>query len=265
MVTAKELINFLETIAPPYLAEEYDNVGLLIGDKNKEINTVLITLDADQAVAEEARVRQADLVLSHHPLIFAPLKRITGEDGLSKTIMDFIKNDIALYAMHTNYDSVQGGLGDLFLDTICKSTNRAPLEGDGKNGIGRIADLVHPMTLKALLEDIQTNFSMQNVRYVGAKNKTIRKLAVVNGGGAEYVYCAKEQGADCFISGDIKYHQARFAYENDLAMIEIPHYVAEFMFCQQIQKRLKAQFGDKLNVIVTEKNKDIWQQTDCKK
>ena len=121
MVKLTEVTEFLNSIAPPHLAESYDNVGLLIGDKDKEIHKVLVTLDADEAVALDAQKKQVDLVVSHHPLIFKPLSRITGEDAASRTVLSFIKGDIALFAMHTNFDSVKSGLGDLFLDKIAET------------------------------------------------------------------------------------------------------------------------------------------------
>ena len=103
---------------------------------------------------------------------------------------------------------------------------------------------------------------MRTLRYIGPEEKCIRKIAVVNGGGAEYIYEAKKQGADCFISGDIKYHQARFAYENDIALVEIPHYQAEIIFCDYVKQLLNGKFGDRLEVVVTDKNRDIWKQID---
>ena len=159
MVNLTEIISFLNTTAPPSLAEDYDNVGLLIGDRDKEIRKVLVTLDADEVIAIDAREQQADLVLSHHPLLFKPLNRITGEDAVSRTVMSFVKDDIALFAMHTNFDSVQPGLGDLFLDYIAETSRRAPLDGDGENGIGRIAELKEACSFSDLLNRIKTNYN----------------------------------------------------------------------------------------------------------
>ena len=97
MVKLTDILDFLNLTAPPHLAESYDNVGLLIGEKEKEIRKVLVTLDTDEIVAIDAREKQADLVLSHHPLIFRPLGRITGEDAASRTVLSLIKDDIALF------------------------------------------------------------------------------------------------------------------------------------------------------------------------
>lgn len=262
MVRLTEIIEFLNLTAPQHLAESYDNVGLLIGDKSKEIGKVLVTLDADEFVAEDARSLQADLVLSHHPLIFKPLSRLSDEDASTRAVMSLVKNDIALFSMHTNFDSVKHGLGDLFLDKIVETKKRVPLEGDGENGIGRFAEVKFELVFRELLEKIKREFHIRSLRYIGREEKQIRKIAAVNGGGAEYVYKAKQMGADCFVSGDIKYHHARFAYENDLALIELSHYSAEFIFCDYVKQLLNKQFGSKLEILVTDKNVDIWKQLD---
>lgn len=260
MATVAEIAAFLNTFAPPCFAEDYDNVGLLIGNADQETKKVLVTLDADEAVAKEAREKGASLIVSHHPLIFKPLRRVTCEDSVARTAISLIKDDIALFSIHTNFDSVKSGLGDLFLDKIGKTKNRVPLEGEGENGIGRFAELEKEETLLELLDHMKETFSLKNIRFVGDTHKKMKKIAVCNGGGAEFVYLAKEMGADCYISGDIKYQHARFAYENGLALVEIPHYSAEKIFCDYAAKLLKEKFGETVEVIVAEENIDVWQQ-----
>ncbi len=260
MVTASEIVSFLHEFAPPSFAESYDNVGLLIGDKNAPVHTILVTLDADEAVAKEAKEVGADMIVSHHPLIFKPLSRIVPEDAVSRTAVSLIKQDIALFAMHTNFDSVKFGLGDLFLDKIGKTENRIPLEGEGENGVGRFGQFCQSVSLFDLLAHLKEAFSLDNVRYVGEEDKRISTVAVCNGGGAEFVYQAKKMGADCYISGDIKYQHARFAYENNMALIEIPHYCAEIIFVEYAASLLKKQFGEKIEIICSKKNVNVWKQ-----
>lgn len=260
MVSVSEIITFLHTFAPPCLAEDYDNVGLLIGDSKKNIHKVLVTLDADENVAKEASAIGADMIISHHPLIFKPLRRIVAEDSVSRTAVSLIKNDIALFAMHTNFDSVKSGLCDLFLDKIGMTKNRTPIEGEGEDGIGRYADLETATSLSSMLESLKGKFQLTNIRYVGELDKSISKIAVCNGGGAEFVYRAKELGADCYISGDIKYQHARFAYENNMMLIEIPHYSAEKIFCDYAAKLLFDRFGTELEIVTTKTNMDVWKQ-----
>ncbi len=260
MVTISEIVAFLHSFAPPALAESYDNVGLLIGDKEQEIKKILVTLDTDEAVAKEAAEVGADLIVSHHPLIFKPLRRIVKEDAVSRTAVSLIQNNIALFAMHTNFDSVRMGLCDLFLDKIGETKHRMPIEGAEVDGAGRIAELVTATEAKTLLAKIKKEFHLPLVRFVGDGNRTISRIAVCNGGGADFVYQAKEMGADGYISGDIKYQHARYAHENGMVLVEVPHYSAERIFIDYAAEILEKQFASQVEIIKAKTNVDIWKQ-----
>lgn len=260
MVKLDKILDFINTFAPASLAEDYDNVGLLVGNKEKEVNKLLITLDIDEYVAQEANDFDCDLVISHHPLIFSPLKSVTDKNSVSRTVISLIKDDISLISAHTNFDSVKSGLCDLFFDKIADTKKRVAIEGDQENGLGRIAELKSESKLSDILKNIKEEFKLPTVRYVGDKDKLVTKAAVCNGGGADFIYTAKEKGADLYITGDIKYHHARFAYENGMSLIEVPHYNAEFIFCEYLKKLLEKQFGSELDICVTDKNIDIWNQ-----
>jgi len=259
MVKLNEIMDFLCGFAPTEYAESYDNVGLLVGDKNKQVKRVLITLDADQTVIEDAKEKECDLIISHHPLIFTPLKRIVTGNSTADAVISLIKNDISLISMHTNFDSVSSGLCELFLDKIADTKQRVSIEGDEINGSGRIAELINMATLSDILRKVKKEFSLDTLRYVGDLESKISKIAVCNGGGADFIYKAKDMGADVYISGDIKYHHARFAYENGISLIEVPHYNAEIIFCEYVKDLLKKQFGDDLDILITDKNKDVWK------
>lgn len=258
MAELAEIMTYLERLAPPALAEDYDNVGLLIGDEHAEVTKVLISLDTDESVAREAAELGAQLVLSHHPLIFRPAKNIIKQSGFGRTVYTLIQNNISLYAMHTNFDSVSGGLGDYFLAQICPQKAFGCMEGEFPNGIGRIAELKDNIPLAVLLEKIKQNFGMEQIRYVGSENTPVRKIAVCNGGGADFTDTAAQMGADVYISGDFKYHHARFAYENRLCLVEIPHYEAEIIFSRYLRERLNKEFDRGIEFIVSEKNRNPW-------
>lgn len=260
MVTTDKIVEFLEKFAPAQFAEDYDNVGLLIGDKNKKINKVLITLDADEAVVRDAVELGCDLIISHHPLIFKPLKRVVSDDSISRTIIELIKNDISLISVHTNFDGVKSGLCDLFLDKIADTKERCAIEGDTDNGSGRMAEMKEAKTLSEILSTIKEKFSLESLNYVGNADKEIRKIAVCNGGGADFLYQVKDAGCDAFVSGDFKYHHARFAYENDIALVCVPHYNAEIMFCEYVKELLEKEFKESIEIYVTDKNIDVWKK-----
>lgn len=258
MITCEELISFLEELAPKELAEDYDNVGLLIGSANKNIERILVCLDTDEWVAEEAAAKRADMVLSHHPLIFKPVRQILTESVFGKTAMTFIQNNITLYAAHTNFDSAHGGLCDYLLTKICECDVLGVLDGADGSGIGRVARLKSAVSMENLMRCIQGALGMKHIRFVGDPQRSIERIAICNGGGGDYVYNAQAAGADVYISGDFKYHHARSAYENGMGLIEIPHYEAEIIFCEYFEKILNEKFGDKITVYRAEQNKNVW-------
>ncbi len=260
MVKLEKIIGYLNEIAPFCYAEEYDNVGLLIGNKDKEISSVLITLDSDVSVVSDAYDKGCDLVISHHPLIFRAIKRVVSDDNVSRTVMEHIKRDIPLVSVHTNFDGVKSGLCDLFLDKIAPVNDRCAIEGDAENGAGRIADLKNPSKLGDILSKVKKEFNIKHLKFVGDADKTVKRIAVCNGGGADFIYSAFSKGCDLYISGDIKYHHARFAYENGLALIDVPHYNAEIMFCDYLKSVLEKEFGTELKVLLTDKNTDVWNE-----
>ena len=259
MVVLNKIIEFLETFAPFELAEDYDNVGLLVGDKSKEIKKIMITLDVDEKVIEDAKKQGCDLIVSHHPLIFSSIKKVVTDDSCTKNIISLIKNDIALVSVHTNFDSTESGLCDVFLDKITKTKNRTPIDC---GRAGRIADMEKKTVLSEILLNIKKEFNISSLKYVGDANKTISKIAVCNGGGADFIYSAKEMGADVYVSGDFKYHHARFAYENDIALVEVPHYNAEIIFCDYLNKMMSNEFKEKLEIVSTTENKNVWNILD---
>ena len=260
MVKLDKIAEFLNTFAPNCLAEDYDNVGLLIGNRDKEINKVLITLDVDETVVGDAVDKCCELVISHHPLIFKPLKRVVSDDATSRAVIELIKNDISLISVHTNFDGVKSGLCDLFLDKIADTKDRCAIEGDSENGSGRIAQLKQTTKLCEILKRVKDEFTQDMLRYVGNPDMLIEKIGVCNGGGADFIYSAKEAGCDVFISGDFKYHHARFAYENNMALIEVPHYYEEIMFCQYAKELLEKEFAKNIEICVTDKNIDVWNK-----
>lgn len=259
MVELKEITAYLDMLAPASLAEDYDNVGLLVGDKDSRINRLLVSLDTDEYVCREAAERGAELIISHHPLLFRPAKAIVKQDSAGKTIYGLITSGISLYAMHTNFDSVSGGLGDYFLDCACGVKPFNCIEGEFPNGIGRIAHLETETTFGELMDHIKRNLGMKQMRYVGERDTIIKTVAACNGGGADLAYSAYSMGADVYLSGDLKYHHARYAYENGLCLAEIPHYEAEIIFCRHVAALLKAHFKDRCEILISEQNKNPWK------
>lgn len=259
MVVLSELLAFFESVAPKALAEDYDNVGLLVEGISNEIDTLVLALDADEHTVCEAEKIEAKLIVTHHPIMFRPVSQLTEEEGGQRTVRRLLQKGIGLFAMHTNFDSVAGGLCDAFLDSFGEFTQRSSFSGTA-DGIGRIGKLKVPCSLEELLARGKKAFSSEHeIRYVGDKSKLVKTLAVCNGGGGDMLFEAYGLGAEVYISGDFKHHHARFAVENNLGLIQIDHYDAEVGFCKLMKKRLEQAFGDRLTVVVAKGEKSPWQ------
>lgn len=251
MVILKELLAFFEETAPKVLAEDYDNVGLLIEGQTDEICTLMLALDADEHVAQQAKAEGAELVVSHHPLLFHPLKRITESNGTQRTALRFIRDGIGLFAMHTNFDSASGGLCDSFLQAFGEMEQVTAFSGEAE-GLGRIGRLREPCKLSDLLQRAKTAFNLPHVSYAGDPDRCIQTVAVCNGGGGDIMYQAHELGADVYISGDFKHYHARFAVENHFPILLVDHYSAEIGFGRLMQAKLTQRFGDRLRVLIAD-------------
>ncbi len=259
MVELKELLAFFEDIAPKALAEEYDNVGLLVEGIADEIQTVVIALDADEQTVCDAEAVGAELILTHHPIMFRPVNRLTEKEGGQRTIRRLLQKGIGLFAMHTNFDSAAGGLCDAFLDAFGEYSERSSFSGEA-DGIGRIGTLKEPVTVGELLKRGKAAFSPESpIRYVGDDMAEVSRIAVCNGGGSDMIYEAHALGAEVYISGDFKHHHARFAYENGMHLIEIDHYDAEVGFCDLMKQKIEAAFCDRLQVHVAKHEQSPWR------
>ncbi len=258
MVNISELMAFFEEIAPKHLAEDYDNVGLLVEGAG-EIEKILVTLDADERTVLEAEKLGAQLILSHHPIMFRPVNHLTEAEGGERTIRRLLQKNIGLFAMHTNFDSATAGLCDMFLSAFGDFTDVTAFSGETA-GIGRIGTLKNSCTLQELMERGKEAFSSgKSLRYVGDEKAIVNRVAVCNGGGGDVIYDAHALGAELYISGDFKHHHARFALENHMHLLEIDHYDAEAPFSSEMKKRLETAFGDRLSVMVSRHDKSPWR------
>ncbi len=351
-IKCSEVVNIMEDIAPSYLAEDWDNIGLQIGNKEKEIKKILVCLEVNKAIVEEAVEKEIDIIISHHPLIFKPLKRIVNTDPIANVVRELIKNDINLYCAHTNLDIAKGGtsdylssligLKDLSLLTIThnkkyyklvvfvpkESVNDVrnaigsagagnignyshctfqsqgegrfkPLEGSNpyigsinniekveeyrlesivpennlcnvlnemiiahpyeevaydiiplankyeEQGLGRIGYLDHPLTLKELSIKLKDILNTNHIRFIGDKDRSIHKIAICTGSGSDFIKDAQSKGCDCYITGDIKYHEAQFAKDLGIAIIDGGHYETEHIITTPLRNYLKKEIDNK--------------------
>lgn len=237
-----EIIKVLEKKFPTTNSEDWDNVGLLIGKRNNEIKKIQISLDVTNKVLENAIKNNVDLIISHHPMIFSEIKRINSDTILGNKIIKAIENNISIYTLHTNLDSTIGGLND-FVGERLGLTNGKIIDEIKENecGIGRVYSLNEKESFNNFLQKIKETFLEENIRVVGRElnSKKIKKIAIVNGAGSSYWRKAKKMGADLLITGDVKYHEALDALEENFILIDIGHYETEHFFGKIILKELE--------------------------
>lgn len=246
-VTARDVIREMELIAPPILKESYDNVGLMVGDKCKEVNKVLLALDCTKDVIEEAKDSKVDMIITHHPLIFRKPSRIVTDDLQGRKIIELIKNDIAVYSSHTNLDSVKGGINDQLMNILGFRKNKlidvSPIKEYQDAGIGRIAILEHEMDIKEIIQLVKEKLNIQNMK-AAIGNNIIKKVAVINGSGQDYFSQAVRMGADCIITGDTSYHFVSDYKEMGISIIDAGHFGTEWIPFLRTMKKIEAKFND---------------------
>lgn len=347
----KKLIEIVETFAPLHLAESWDNVGLQLGNPDKEVQKVMVCLEVTEAVIEEAIDRNVDMIITHHPLIFKPLKQIVTGNPMGGMIHSLIRKDILLYCAHTNLDIAKGGLNDIFahsiglvnikaleitheekcfkvvvfvpqshLEDVRKALCEAgagyignykdctfqsvgegtftPLEDTNpyigirgklevvkecrletilpesklrralkkmieahpyeeaaydiyplantydKMGMGRMGELKEPERLTELCCRLKEMLGLEKIKIISNSDKYVQKIGLCTGSGSEFIHTAYLAGCDCFITGDIKYHEGQYALQMNMPLIDGGHFNIENYTCDLFTRVLVKHFKD---------------------
>lgn len=261
-----ELIEKLEQLAPTGCACDWDNVGLLAGRGDKEVKKVFIALDATDEVVEYAVQWGADLLITHHPLIFKPLNKINDKDFISRRIIKLIRNDISYYAMHTNFDAAPGCMADAAADKLgltdvnvlekegvmIKETAEGPREMI--YGIGKTGYLKKELTVKEIAALVKERFHLPFVTVYGATapGEAVRFVGISPGSGGSMMKPALAAGVKVLITGDIGHHNGIDAAANHMAVIDAGHYGLEYLFLDFMEEYLKKEVGDDLEICKAE-------------
>lgn len=238
----RDIIGYLDEIAPEYLQEDWDNSGLQVGDRGKLINKVLLSLDLDYDILKYAIKKDVDLVITHHPLIFSGIKSIDRDDYKGNILFGLIENNIGVYSAHTNLDKVSFGVSDSLGEFLgLKNMEYLTKEGEfGQYGYGRVGYVD-----KILLGNFLTGLKNKGFDYIqlyGDRNTYIEKIALVGGSGSDFILEAYKSKADVFISGDIKYHEAQVAMEKNFPIVDIGHHSSEKFILETLKKKLEDKF-----------------------
>jgi dinuclear metal center YbgI/SA1388 family protein len=248
-VKCKDIISIIENIAPPCLASKWDNVGLLIGDDDFLIDTVLFSLDISDKVCDEAIKNGANLIITHHPLIFSPLKSINLNNYKEKIIYKIITNNINVYSAHTNLDIAEHGINDC-LAKLLELTDVEVLEKAWEDkykelGFGRVGYLSEPMPLEKLCHKVKDLLDIEYVNVVGQLKKQIRKIGVCSGSASDFIKKAYEAECDVYITGDVKYHDACDARDMGLAVIDAGHFATENIYMKHFYNNIRSLAANK--------------------
>ena len=239
----KDITNLLDELYPEYLKASYDNVGLMVGNYDNEVERVFIALDLTREVMDEALKAKADLIITHHPLLFRPLSSINTANDPGSIIKDLINNDITLFSMHTNFDTVK--MNDL-IGSILGINDRELLSEKENCGI---VGTIKESSVKEFAEVVKERLSLDEVIYVGDENVKISKVALCAGSGSSMINDAKEKNAHVFLTGDLSYSRALEAKRLGLNMMVIPHHI-EYLFYKAVEEELH-KFNDKLTIIIS--------------
>jgi len=227
-----EISEILNNWMPTAIAEDFDNVGLIVGNPESTVTNILVTLDTTNEVIDEAIKKNCNLIVSYHPIIFNGLKKITSDSGyVQKSIINAVKNNISIYAIHTSLDNHPEGItyflakkiGLKNLSTLIPKTN--DLEGI-KTGMGIIGKLDQPKEENSFFALLKDKLNLKYIRHSKKINKTISKVSVVVGSGSFAIKNSLQSEVDAFVTSDLKYHNF-FEADNKAVLVDIGHYESE--------------------------------------
>lgn len=234
--TVKDISRILEAQYPLHLAEKWDNVGLQIGSCQNLVHKVMVSLDLDREILSQAIEQQVDMIITHHPLFFNAIKKIDYEQAQGDLIARIIKNNINVYAAHTNLDAASSGLNQYLAEKLGLLDIQLLEQGQAYS-LGRIGKLAATVSLQEFCAHVKDRLQLDRLRVVGKWPDKVQKIAVVSGAGASFIPVAQAHNCDLLLTGDLKYHEAKEAEALGMAVIDAGHQGTE-----QIMATLVADF-----------------------
>jgi dinuclear metal center YbgI/SA1388 family protein len=258
MILLREICEFLEAFAPLQLAEDWDNVGLLVGDAQQPIERVMTCLTVTPASVAEAVDQRADLIVTHHPLPFRPLKRLTTQQTPSRMLLQLIRASVAVYSPHTAFDSAADGINQQLAAGL-GLTDVKPLVAFGDSmpgwGSGRHGHLTRPVRLSELVLALKRFLAIDGLHVVGDLNRTVQHPAVACGAAGEFLAPAADAGCDVLVTGETAFHTCLEAEARDVALLLPGHFASERFALEKLAERLAHQFPT-LTVWASRKEQD---------
>lgn len=258
MTTVGDILNYMEAIAPTYMKESWDNVGLLCGSKRQPVRKILVALDPFEHVCREAADWGAELIVTHHPIIFQAMKAVTDETSIGRGIQTLCRHGISAINAHTNLDCTPGGVNDVLARTLGLSQVEVirpkGMDEDGNPwGLLRCG-IIAETALEDFLSDVQVALGCEGLRYVDS-GKPVRKVAVGGGSCAGGMLEALDAGCDTFVTSDVKYNQFWDAKDLGLNLIDAGHFATENPVVAVLAEKLQAAFPE-IAVKISESHAD---------
>lgn len=241
MAKIEKIMEFMDSIAPFNTAMSWDNCGLLVESTKEDIEKITVCLDITPDIVRKATQDGTDLIISHHPVIFAPIKKITNDSAVSC----LVRSNIAAICAHTNLDISSQGVNTALANAL-NVRNITPFEGE--EAIGVYGDLEKPMDRDTLCRYIKEKLNAEYVMLTEAQNrgndKKISRIAMCSGSGAEFISCAEQCGADAFLTGEVKHHELLEARQGNIDLIAAGHFATEKVVVKPLADMLKKQFPE---------------------
>jgi dinuclear metal center YbgI/SA1388 family protein len=242
MPTIKTLATYLEKLAPLELAEDWDNVGLLVGDPSREVSRVMTCLTITPVSAAEAVERKAGLIVAHHPLPFHPLRRLTTETTAGRLLLELIAAGVAVYSPHTAFDSAGEGINARLAAGLGLRGITPLLPRDQGPGPGRWGWLEEPLSLGELATRAKELLSIERLQMVGPAEQAVRTVAVACGAAGELLDAARQAGCDCMLIGETRLHTCLEAEATGIGLLLVGHYASERFAVESLAEVLSAEF-----------------------
>jgi dinuclear metal center YbgI/SA1388 family protein len=272
VITTADVSTAIENIAPAGLQEAWDNCGIMIGFKDAPVKKILTCLEINEAILDEAKELDVNMIITHHPLIFGGIKSLCTCNYKDRIIMELIRSGINVYSCHTPFDKVKGGNNDVIAEKLglvsVKNLNGADVPSAAKMmermdeaDIGRIGEFRKPMLLKDVIKLVADNLglSMRQIRVTGNLNTEISKVGICTGAGSDLMGMAAGQGCQLFVTGDVKYHEAQTALEEGICVIDAGHYGTEKFFGEEMKMKLQKELGKNVEIIASSVNIDPFE------
>ena len=236
MATVRDIERYFDEKVPFSLKMDFDNVGLLCGFPDREVKKVLLALDVTRDVIDEAAEIGAELIVTHHPVIFHPLKRVCSDDLEGGRLVSMIQNGISAICLHTNLDIVEGGVNDALAEALGLRVTAAL-------DCGRVGELDEDESMDAFCLRVQKALKVSGLRFYDS-GKPVRRVAICGGSGGDLVYEAAALGCDTVLTGEIRYNQWLDGREQGLNLVDADHYCTENIVIPVLEKLLRCEYRD---------------------